>query len=152
MSLTRWPQTRQLLGAVVILALLPAGSVIAQEMVSPEPLIQEHTLEDGTWRGTMTRPRTGTLEINYVVKTVDGELTISVEGTTFPPATDTQVWVAQEGSEEPSGTVILQFSFRLPTLTVDCKLRLQEDGSYEGECKDSLGFTGYLTMVPPQGG
>ena len=60
------------------------------------PLIQEHTLEDGTWGGTMTPPGSGTaVEITYVVKTVDGELTISLESQMFPssPATDIQVWV-----------------------------------------------------------
>ena len=145
MSLIRWPQTRQLLGAVVILALLPAGSVIAQEMVLPEPLVQEHTLtlREGTWGGTMTPPGGETEEITYAVKTVDGELTIILgvpNGRRAVPASDIRL--------EPD---TLYFSWT-PGTRVDCTLRLQEDGSYEGECKDPSGESGYLTMVPPQGG
>ena len=153
MSLTRWPQTRQLLGAVVILALLPAGSVIAQEMVLPEPLVQEHTLtlREGTWGGTMTPPGGETEEITYAVKTVDGELAITLESRLFGtvPATEIRLWhLDGKGSSEMA---IIQFSWTHGP-TMDCTLWLHEAGSYEGECKDPSGESGYLTMVPPQGG
>jgi len=108
--------------------------------VSILPLVQEHTLKEGTWGGTMTPPGGGTVEITYLVKTVDGELTITLESQMYGavPATDIRL--------EPD---TLYFSWT-PEPRVDCTLRLQEDGSYEGECKDRSGDTGYLTMVPPQ--
>ena len=42
------------------------------------------------------------------------------------------------------------FSWTPGGTSLDCEMKLQDDQSYKGICKDSSGGEGHLTMSPPE--
>lgn len=126
-------RTTALLGALI-------GALALLVMAAATPMHAQQ-LESGAWTGAMSPPGEGSVPVTYLVAEVDGALSISMSamGESLPFSD-----VSLDGDE-------LTFWWE-PGPRVSCTLLRQDDGSFEGQCRDgSVGGEGTLVMRPPSG-
>lgn len=117
--------------AAFVVLLLPAA-VSAQSTAPVMPV--------GTWTGTVTPPEATTTPVTFNVKADDKAITIQIDAGEHGsfPASD----VAFAGTK-------LSFTFT-PGPKLLCVLKIQDDGSFAGECTEENGPAALITMVPPK--
>jgi hypothetical protein len=121
--------------ATVVLVLLTLWSVPAQAQEAQD-------LPFGLWSGTMTPPGGEPLPVMYQVREVAGALAITMSNPDLGP---------MEFTDEALAGDELTFWWNAG-VRVDCTLRRQEDGSFDGSCADprgTAGGEGAMTMTPP---
>jgi hypothetical protein len=96
------------------------------------------TLHTGTWTGTIAPPDGGVVDVEYEVSVTNDEIGITL---VFEMGTFEFASIEFDGS-------VLSFTWS-PGVNLTCELELQDDGSFEGECVDEGGESGFLTMNPP---
>jgi hypothetical protein len=109
---------------------------LALQVVPSSALAQR--LKPGNWTGTVTPPGEAAVNTTFDVR-LNGDtvsITLKSEFGEFP-LTEIKV--------EPDR---LLFTFS-PGTTVRCTLMLREDASYSGDCLDSDGGVGVISMSPP---
>lgn len=111
--------------------------------------LQAQGLEEGRWSGIRTdpgNPNAPALDVAWEVDmnpTGDGvSITLVHIGGSLAPLTNVRL----EGET-------LSYSFIVPSAgnQADCRLTLQEDGSYEGACTAAGGIRFLYTFTPPEG-
>jgi hypothetical protein len=116
-------------------------AVVLLVMVTPFTL-QAQKLEAGTWTGTSTDPMGQTQNVTYTVSTTGDTLRISIGIPDGPTLAFSDVhfeqgklmfWVGMDESRR-----------------ITCALDPADGGGYAGECSDTEGQHGQLTMVPPK--
>ena len=118
------------------LAALVAATLLAV------PAAAQEKLAVGTWTGVVIPPDEAPLDIDYEVW-YDEEGALAIE-LTPPPDMGGPI-----AASEVSLTVdALSFTLEVGD-TVRCQLLLIDDGHYEGECIDSSGEAGIMSMFPP---
>lgn len=102
------------------------------------PSLAAQTLKEGLWDGSMTIPGESEIQVQYRVTKPAGKLNITIEG---------------ERNQLPVHSVQLEkdtLSFSWGNApTTDCRLKLQDDGSYIGGCSRGGGSQGRMKMTPP---
>lgn len=97
-------------------------------------------LKEGSWSGTVSPPGSGALPVTYTVEYKDGELHITLE--------------SQMGEfsfrDINLGDDNLTFSWTAGSTNLNCDLKADGSGGYEGDCLDANGMSGQLTMTPPE--
>jgi hypothetical protein len=122
-------------------SLLAALLLVAS--VTAAPILYAQQLQEGNWTGTATPPDGMTVDITYEVEYTDEGLQITIqipEMGMILPANEAKL----EGDK-------LTFGLSVETDELSCALEKQESGSFEGECVDAAGGSGYLVMTPPEG-
>ena len=123
--------------------LLAAALAVLTLTLAPAATAQ--SLEEGMWTGTMTPPGDGDgVDIGYEVK-MDGDVLMIA---LVPPADAGAEADRYEFSEIRMEDGNLVFWWQ-PGPRVDCVLEPIDGGGFEGECSDSSGDTGILSMHPP---
>jgi hypothetical protein len=116
---------RMLIGA---LALVMPASLAAQKLTA------------GTWTGTISPPNEASMEASFVVR-MSGDttkITLKADGHEI------------EASDVKVEATRLLFTFS-PGETIRCTLLLRDNKSFSGDCIDSQGAKGVITMNPPKG-
>lgn len=113
--------------AVLVLAAAPA-SIHAQK------------LETGRWTGTIAPPDADVVSVTFDVS-MSGDTTRIVANGEMGSFTFVGVKVLADR---------ITFTFDPGDTHVSCTLMLIEQGSYKGDCLDSAGGTGVITMHPPK--
>ena len=117
-------------------------TALAALAIAVAPGVAQEKLAEGTWTGTAVAPDGEVVDLDYEVAYMDDALEITL---LLPPETGRDELVVSEVMHE--GDVL---SFLLPLgEAIACQLVEQDDGRYEGECTDSMGDSGILTMFPP---
>ena len=126
--------------ALHLLVSVAAFSVLQSCSAGGPPTPEVLTLEEGTWTGTATPPEGGTFDISFEVTSEGDSLSITI--------------VSDFGNFELNDVQVapdrLTFWLEIGGTRLDCELLLGEGGSYAGDCVDSDGDTGLLTMTPPK--
>ena len=122
-------KTRPLMLSLGVLAVLAApGALHAQKLTT------------GTWTGTVAPPDADAIPATFAVS-MSGDTTrimVTVEPGSFP-FYDVKVLADR-----------ITFWFEPGDAHVNCTLMLGELGVFKGDCVDSDGGTGVITMVPPK--
>lgn len=118
------------------LAALVAATLLAV------PAAAQDKLAVGTWTGVVIAPDDQVWDIDYEVW-YDEEGALAVELT---PPPDVGGPIAASNVSLTADA--LSFTLEVGE-TVRCQLLLIEDGHYEGECIDSNGEAGIMSMFPP---
>lgn len=119
-----------ILGIVVSLGLGSAARLNAQK------------LEPGTWTGTSTDPSGQTQNVTFVVATTADSTNVSIVLPDGPTLAFSEVHFEQ-------GKLVFWVGMD-EGRRISCSLDPAEGGGYGGECTDSEGQHGRLTMVPPK--
>lgn len=123
---------RRFLAVAAIATVFATAPAVAQELAV------------GTWTGTVAPPDELPIDVQYEVSYDDeGALRIAIlppEGIGAPPRLEFRDVMLEEET--------LTFSWT-PGTELTCQLLRLDDGSFEGECTDTDGVPGQLTMVPP---
>lgn len=100
-------------------------------------------LPTGKWTGTITAPKAKKpSDVTFDITLKAEKLTLTIDlGVEQLPTSNVK---AESGK--------LLFSFSPGGVAADCVLNRQDNGSYEGTCKDEKGGIGKITMVPPNKG
>ena len=104
------------------------------------PKLQAQTLELGLWTGTVAPPGGEDFDVTYLVESVND--TLKVTFNTPRGAIPFQDIKVDEGK--------LSFSWMAGDTLLKCNMKQEEEGQYKGQCVESDGETGQLTMVPPK--
>lgn len=129
--------TRRLLGAVLPMMVLMLGLAL--------PATAQEKMETGVWTGTVFAPDGQMFELSYDVSYADDALAIELF---LPPETGIASLLAGDPMQD-GGTLV--FTLDVGEV-VSCELSEQDNGQYEGECIDSTGGAGLMTMIPPEDG
>jgi len=112
--------------------------IVAVTVALPASLSAQK-LTAGTWTGTISPPNDPTMEASFVVR-MSGDttkITLKADGREI------------EASDVKVEATRLLFTFS-PGETIRCTLLLRDDKSYSGDCIDSQGAKGVITMKPPK--
>lgn len=117
-------------GVMICLALGTASSLSAQK------------LEPGTWTGVSTDPSGQTQDVTYQVTTSNDSIQVSIAIPEGPMLAFSEVHFEQ-------GKLVFWVGMD-ESRRISCSLDPADGGGYAGECTDSEGQHGHLTMVPPK--
>lgn len=109
------------------------------------PAAAQDRLEAGLWTGTVIDPNGEVYDIQYDVSYADDALVIDL----IPPPEAGMSTVPTSDPMLEGGTLVFTFDIGQ---SISCALQHQDDGSYEGECLDSMGDAAIMTMMPPVDG
>jgi hypothetical protein len=120
-----------------------AGLLLCLATTAVPRLADAQSIVTGTWSGTVTNPSGEVKPVTYTVTRSGDSLSVTLSETAGgPPVAFANVRVAGD-------TLLFDWRGGREGERLICKLVRQEDGAYEGSCRDSESREGRMRMVPP---
>ncbi len=113
--------------------------IVLAVVVAWAPALRAQSLEEGRWVGRMMHPTGDFLNLFFEVSTEGDSLQIAME------VPDVRTFTLQNVRFNEG---ILRFWWQAG-VQLECAVEHQDDGSYQGGCRDRWGGRGPLMMIPP---